>query len=382
MGFKLFDQLGGIVTVKLRGRRLEKILNLAISRGIYLWDIKKGQDWISFKIRNSGHEALKGLAEEYNFSLEVTNRKGLPFMKSTINRRLGFLVGGVVFIASLYMLSSFIWFTSVVGNKKIDDQKILNIAAKYGVYQGSPKWSFDRNRVEEAMLKEMKDLSYVKVDIRGVRAEIQVVEKVLPEQEITGPCHMVAKKDGVIEEVLVLEGQANVAKGDTVAKGDVLISGIVFPQPSPYIITEEEPNLDPYLVRARGIVKARVWYEGYGECSLQQKTVVFTGNEKELIYVITPWTEFKIFGNDKKEFKLAVQEKSKKIVNTPAGPFGFSKITEKEQKTKVKKYTRQEAADIAKAKAMQALKRRLPGPTKSTIPEFLYCHLPVIQYCG
>lgn len=364
MANKLFDHLGGIVTVKLRGRRLERILNLAISRGIYLWDIKKGQDWMSFKIRGSGYEALRGLAEEHNLNLEVVNRKGLPFMKSTISRRLGFLLGGVVFIAALYMLSSFVWFISVAGNKKIDDQRILNIAAKYGIYQGSPKWSFDRNQAEEAMLKEMKELTYVKVDIQGVRAEIQVVEKILPEQEITAPCHMVAQKDGIIEEVLVLEGQANVSKGDAVARGDVLISGIVFPQPSPYIVTEGEPDLDPYLVRARGMVKAKVWYEGYGECGLLQETTVNTGEKIELIYMITPWREFKIFGNDKKGFELSQKERFQKVVNTPMGPIGFSKTIEKEQNIEVKKYTQKEATDIAKARAMQVLKNKMETPDK------------------
>ena len=39
----------------------------------------------------------------------------------------------------------------------------------------------------------------------------------MPRDEITGPCHLVASRDGIIEEVLVLDGQANVEAGDVVA---------------------------------------------------------------------------------------------------------------------------------------------------------------------
>ena len=48
------------------------------------------------------------------------------------------------------------------------------------VYIGAAKWNFSRNDAEEAILREIKDLSYIKIDIRGVKAHIEVVEKVIP----------------------------------------------------------------------------------------------------------------------------------------------------------------------------------------------------------
>jgi hypothetical protein len=52
-----------------------------------------------------------------------------------------------------------------------------------------------------------------------------------------------------------------------VASGDILISGVVFPEVSPYIVVDPEQENSsatmPYTVRARGQVEARVWYEGY-----------------------------------------------------------------------------------------------------------------------
>ena len=58
-----------------------------------------------------------------------------------------------------------------------------------------------------------------------------------------------------MEDVLVLEGQANVAAGDVVAAGDILISGNSISEPSPYMVSDPEkgPQVSmPYTVRARG----------------------------------------------------------------------------------------------------------------------------------
>lgn len=88
-------------------------------------------------------------------------------------------------------MSSFVWFVEVNGNKKMETSKIMLTAAKYGVYQGAAKWNFSRTEVEKAMRRDLAQLSYVKLDIHGVKARIEVVEKILPRKDIAGPCHLV-----------------------------------------------------------------------------------------------------------------------------------------------------------------------------------------------
>jgi similar to stage IV sporulation protein len=356
---KLFDQWGGIMKVRLQGARPEKIVNMALARGIFLWDVKKEKDFMTFRIRSSGYEALKSLADENAYDMEVLDRRGLPFMKSAIKRRMAFLGGALGFILALYILSSFVWFISVEGNDRINDKEILDTARRYGVYQGAAKWNFSRNDAEEAILREIKDLSYIKIDIRGVKAHIEVVEKVIPGEEINGPCHLIASQDGVIEEIIVLDGQARVKEGDTVAKGDVLVSGLVIPEINPYMPPEANQNLDPYLVRARGIVKARVWFEGYGECSLYQEKRVLTGSKEHRIYFKTPWNEFKIFGDDKTGFALYQSSEKTNTINTPWGAFELLRIVLQEERVEKKQYTEAEAKKVAEKKALEILQKKL-----------------------
>jgi|GEM_PF-333872 len=369
MANKLFDQVGGTIKVALKGKNQEKIINMASSRGIFIWDIKKNGDDLNFKVRTSGLKALQSMSEENGYELNIKEKQGLPFYRNLFRRRMGFFTGALIFILSLYIMSSFVWFVEVGGNKKVEPSKILLTAAKHGVYQGSAKWNFSRTEVEEAMLRDLNELSYVKIDIRGVKARIQVVEKILPKTDISGPCHIVATRDGVIEEVLALDGQVSVKPGDVVKKGDILISGVVFPEKSPYIVSSEEDEDEepqPYTVRARGQVNARIWYEGYGECRLHEEKLVMSGKRLSKIYIETPWKTFFVKGSREKTYDLYEQEINKRIVKSPVGDFGFFRVEMKEKIKKTRNFTEKEAIKIARERAMKTLSKKMGKNLKIT----------------
>ncbi|MDD2619690.1 MAG: sporulation protein YqfD [Syntrophomonadaceae bacterium] len=360
MGKRIFDQLGGVIGVKISGQKQEKVINMALSRGIYIWDIKKEHNSIVLKVKASGYEALKSICEENDYILEITNKQGFPFFKGVFKRRVGFLSGALIFVASLYLLSSFIWFVDVSGNKQVEKKRILTSAAKYGVYEGAAKWGFITSEVEKAMHKELSELAYIKVGIDGVKANIEVVEKVFPQDEISGQCHMVASKDGVVKEVLVLDGQPAVKEGDVVARGEILISGIMFPSTSPFLIEENTIEVkQPYMVRARGTVKAEVNYQSYGECRLVSEETILTGNKKSRIYIEIPGRKIRIIGQKGDAFPYYSLTTEHKTVNTPIGSLSIYRETMAEQVKKKTEYSAEQAEKIAKSKAVKILSSRI-----------------------
>lgn len=359
---RFFDQLGGVITLRLKGRSPERIINMALSRGIYIWDIKwRGED-LQLRVRTSGFKALQSIVEENDFALEIISQQGWPFYRAIIKRRLGFISGAAIFILTLYLMSSFVWFIQLSGNKEVDSKKILISAARHGIYRGAAKWDFICNDVEESMLRDLPQLSYVQCEVRGVRAHIKVVEKILPNEEITGPCHIVAAKDGVIDDILVLEGQANVQAGQVVGKGDILISGIVFP-PAPYAMDENAPppSLEPYPVRARGTVKARIWYEGYGECRLKLENKVYTGRSQSSLFFVTPWKEICLKRSEPKKYGLYKVEKQRSVLATPWGSWGYDKRSQHEQKIKIARFSEEQAIEIARERGVKKLRRQMQG---------------------
>ncbi|MDD3364416.1 MAG: sporulation protein YqfD, partial [Syntrophomonas sp.] len=367
---KFSDQMGGFISLSLKGENYEKVINMALARGIYIWDIKRQDNLIYLKVRTSGYEAFKSIADENNYEILLLKRQGMPFWKTVMKRRIGLLGGGFIFIAMLYLMSSFVWLVQVSGNNKVDQNRILMTAAIHGIYPGAAKWNFSRIEVEEAMLRDISELTYIQCDVRGVKVNIKVVEKILPDHEITGPCHIVAAQDGVVEEVLVLEGQAQVKPGTVVAKGDILISGIVFP-PVPYEMAEKPaPSAQPYQVRARGKVMARTWYEGYGECSLITEKKVFTENELNKLYLITPWKKVLLKGWGDNKFVLYEETSKEQVWHSSAGNWGLSSLSIKEQQINTTKYSEKEAVEIAREKALQSLNQKMEASLKVSDSHF------------
>ncbi|HZK18225.1 MAG TPA: sporulation protein YqfD, partial [Clostridia bacterium] len=216
---------------------------------------------------------LRHIARKTKVHFYITEKKGLPFVFSRLKRRKALVAGACLFMFALYLLSSFIWTVEVTGNVAVKKGELLSAANEAGLGRGSLKWYVSIEKTEEYILEEFDAISWVGVDIKGTHATIEIAEKKLPPVEPTGPSNIIAKKTGLIKEILVLSGQPVVEEGDTVGRGQILISGELLPPEQP---DQEEPDMvenepseditvDPVFVRARGIVRARIWYEGYGE---------------------------------------------------------------------------------------------------------------------
>ncbi|HWP95527.1 MAG TPA: sporulation protein YqfD [Syntrophomonadaceae bacterium] len=360
MSKKIFENLGGMITVRLTGKNLEKVINMAMARGIFIWDIKKNGDGLRFRVRSSGYKALQNISQEGGFELTAVGRQGLPFFKQVLRRRVGFVSGVLFFVLALYLISSFVWFVQVSGNRLVDGQKILQTASHLGVHRAAARWSFDRRAVEEALLREIPELSYVRVNIQGVRAQIEVVEKVLPSQEITGPCHIIAARDAVVDSILVLNGQAHVKSGDVVSRGEILISGLVDPPTSEYVTPDPaDKDRKPTPVRARGVVQARVWYEGYGECPLKSEKLVLSGQETKCVYLQTPWSKIRLQGNEHSGYAQSQNSSKERIFQTFLGIWGVVVDTQQEQRMQKDVYTESQAVSIARDRALKDLAARL-----------------------
>lgn len=278
--FRLLSFLIGHVGIKVRGQNIEKFMNMASSRGIYLWDImRSGEDEVTVKARLSAVNPLRHIARKTGSRFKFSEREGLPFIISRLKRRKGLFLGALVFVCCMYVMSSFVWLVDVRGNQVLEEKTILQIASSAGVKKGVLKWKIEPVQVQAALMEELPQLSWAGVEVRGTLVVIEVVEKKIIAPEKYYAAHLVAKKAGLVKEVLVLEGNPQVAEGDTVVPGEILISGVIPPP---------ENSLDllpPTNVHSKGMVRARVWYEGYGEALLVEEGRRPTGNSASTLSI-------------------------------------------------------------------------------------------------
>lgn len=373
--FRLMAYIFGHVSLLVQGEALEKFLNMAAGRGIYLWDITRvGKDKMLVKVRLSGVKPLRHIARSTKSRFKIKSREGMPFVVQRMKKRKMLVIGAVLFLLVLYMLSSFIWFIDIEGNKNISDEKILSIARQAGLARGALIWQVDPPAVEQALKDKLPTISWVCVTIEGTRAKVEIVEKKMPagtgEHEAA---HIVAKKAGLVKEILVLSGQPAVKEGDTVVPGQILISGEIIPE------VTEEPQTDdslgegpkpialPRYVHAKGMVRARVWYEGYGESQLVEKGKRLTGRELEQVRMKIGGKEIILKGP--KEIKFAdyqVKQESKSLPTwrNITVPVELINVKYLELANYTEKRTRAEARELAEQKALAAIKSQMPEDAK------------------
>lgn len=303
--FKLMSYLLGYVVILVTGEAPEKFVNMAASRGIYLWDIARvGDGAILLKVRLSAVKSLRHIARRTRCRFRIRRRRGLPFHFARLRLRKALALGAVFSLGALYLLSSFVWFIEVRGNERLSAAEVLGVAAEAGLSRGAPKWKIETGRVEAKIEERLPLVTWTGVYIKGTKVTIEVAERLVPEEEDRRPSHIVAAKTGLIKEVLVLNGHPAVKEGDTVVPGQVLISGEIPPLEEPSRPGEEKkPGEVPKIIRpsryvhAHGIVRARVWYEGYGEAKIVETGRRLTGRVESRVSMKFEGKEIILSGN-------------------------------------------------------------------------------------
>lgn len=262
---RMANYLTGSAKIHISGAIPEKFINLCMSEGIFLWNITKVATGLTAYIRLSDFFYIRPIARKSATKVRVLGRSGLPFLKKKIMRRKMLLVGALVFIILLQYLTSFVWFIEIRGIKALAAADVKQVAYTAGLKLGVSKNKVDVKNIEREILYQIPEVAWASVAFTGTRVVIEIVEKTMPKQEDKSPANIVAAKDGIITELITLTGKAAITKNSTVKKGDILIYG-------------QDANMNP--IKANGLVKARVWYEGYGEVCLEQPYFERTGNRE------------------------------------------------------------------------------------------------------
>ncbi len=270
MVVRLIWFLRGYVTLILSGQFVERFINICMRRGIYLWNVQRCGSTTRLCMSIRAFKTVAPIAKKTHTRIKISEKHGLPVRLAAYRRRTLFSVGLLLAVTFLYASSLFLWSVEVEGTERTNPQEILDVLSDLGVRPGAYKRRIAVRDVKENALLRLDDLSWLWVDIRGCRARVQVMEKTpAPALVPTNACDIIAASDGVISEVIATEGQAKVAPGDTVLKGQVLISSV---------FTSTRENIPARYTHAAGQVFARTWYEESITLPLHETEKVYTQN--------------------------------------------------------------------------------------------------------
>lgn len=223
-------QLRGILRVKLTGYSPERFFNLCNARNIPVWDLLYQDDGYVFWMTLSGFLRIRPLVKKSQVRLKVLERSGLPFFLRRNRKRVGFAVGVWVCGISLYILSLFIWDIQIEGNRRYTDEMITDYLQSSEISWGMLKSRVDCEALEASLRDYFPEVTWAAARVSGTRLLIAVKENEvlssIPQKDET-PCNLVASRPGVIAEIVVRQGKAQVKAGDAVEEGQVLVSGVI-----------------------------------------------------------------------------------------------------------------------------------------------------------
>lgn len=249
--------LTGYVLILVRGQQLEKFINLVTNAGLGLWNIRRlGPEVFQAKMRAPGFLKIRPFIRRSNTVVKIYRKCGWPFLQRRLAARKLFFIGASIFFTFLIYLSSFIMVIKVEGLKGDERQILLKTLKEAGLHAGLSRGDVlnRKSQIEQDVMLHSPNIVWLAVTVRGVVAEVKAVPRKTPTVK-TGPGDIIAVREGVISKIITIRGTPLVKEGETVAKGDALISGIEW-QTDP--VNGDITKTD---TAAQGIVEARVWYD-------------------------------------------------------------------------------------------------------------------------
>lgn len=219
----------GYVTFEASGGFPDKFFDSCKRNGVNLFDINRVNGNFYAGVKIADYRKMPHIRRNSDMSLRVIEKRGLPFILYRRKNRIGVVIGLLLFVLLLFFMSGSILSISVEGNCDIDTNDIINAFEENGVRVGARKSKIDITAVENKVSTEIPELVWVSLNISGTVATINVREGTKA-PEVTGtekPCNIVAKYGGQIALYEVYEGTAEQELNAAVAKGDLLISGII-----------------------------------------------------------------------------------------------------------------------------------------------------------
>lgn len=267
---RVIDYLFGECRLRLTGASPQLCLNLFSAEGIAFWDIVREDDLhYCVSMRPRAVKAAQRLALRAYCTAEVRRERGLLRDLKKLRGRPVLLLGLPAALAAGFVFQSFVWSVEVQGNERVHPQTVVRALQELGVGVGTWAPSIDCKGIKNPLLNLVPELSWAAVNRSGGKLTVLVSERSRPEQErpIYSAGNIVAAQDGVLTEVSVLEGMRLCKVGDTVRKGQVLVSGF------------EDYGLCLKGVCAQAEIYGQTWHSMLVVTPLKEEEKRYTGRE-------------------------------------------------------------------------------------------------------
>ena len=306
---------------------------------INILDIKYENNYVYLKIDSKYLEKLNKYLVSYKF--RVVNVTGIYKVIELLKKNYIFVICLFIGLILFLVFSNMIVKINIIHENREIREIISDELDEYGITVLSFKKSYSElDKIREEILDKYPDkLDWMEFDVNGMVLNVRIEERIITDTSKSDKvCDLVATKSGVINDILVSEGEVKVNINDYVREGDTLVSGI---------ITYNEE--DKRYTCASGRIYATTWYTASVSIPLEYKEYVETGKKKYNIV-------WEVDGNKKKILKDRFTSFNSSLSNI-LRVFDFNLYVETQRETEevIKTYTEEEALNVGINKAISSI---------------------------
>jgi len=221
----------GYLQVCLRGRQVNRFLNLCSRNGIPLWKISYDfERMVRVHIRLQDFYLLKPYLKKTKTHMQILNKRGFPFWCHRHRKLKWVFVFLSICIGMLFYSRLYVWDIKILGNEKIATYVLQQYLEENNITIGKMCKDIDCTSVEYMLRKDFQQLGWVSVYFDKTSLCIEIKES-LYDKFVDYPVkdgrayHLTANKDACIDSIVTQAGTPLVTAGMQVKKGDILVLG-------------------------------------------------------------------------------------------------------------------------------------------------------------
>ncbi len=338
----------GYVKIRVWGYSTERLLNLCGNHDILVWDIVNHGDHDTMKISVRGFFALKPLLKKTGTRAAVLQKYGLPFFMSKMQKRKMFVAGLLGCLLFWVIMAGYIWNIEIEGNYVLTEDVLMDYLDEKGVHVAMKKSRLQIEGLEKALREDHDIITWTSVQVKGTTLLIHIKENEMPDYEQNmqqaqeDGIDLIATRPGTVSYIITRSGVPQVALGDTVEKGDVLVSGAV-------PVYNEDTTVRKYqFVQSDADILLRYTESLSVKRDILYDEKLYSGRQKEMITLGVNDKEWDIrFGKvPYEQYDISGEKKQVRLLDRLYLPFFYGRKTIQEYEIVRKKHTADEMNNI------------------------------------